>query len=432
MALSRASLFRILKVCKASKLKALQGLDNITASGMSAIETMLKSVSKMEAFGLSGQKAKDLTDLLHIVNQFLKYEYKSHLNQLDSCGDHCTTFALSDTSNNKFASSCNHSHDVICDKCSMVSTLVDLVRKEVSMLQIPSTILEEINYEIDSAESNVLDWKKHQLRTIHQDLSKKSILDNLASNQAFIIMDWAMKFLPFQFRETQSDFFGKRGISWHVSCVITRSEDLELDLQCYIHILENGTQGWYSVANILTNLLVQLKESKPELEYAFLKSDNAACYHCTNLISFIQINNAKFPIHVLEYNFSEAQSGKDLCDSKTGSARLQVYKYANEGHNVINPRDLKTALDSHGGLKGLQVCVASIDQSLEPKTRVKIQGVSSLNNFVFKESGLTARKAYQIGKGQIIANTCMEDPNLSLENVYRVKVILHSVHLWFI
>ena len=42
------------------------------------------------------------------------------------------------------------------------------------------------------------------------------------------------------------------------------------------------------------------------------------------------------------------------------------------------------------------------------------------------------RKAYQIGKGQIIANTCMEDPNLSLENVYRVKVILHSVHLWFI
>ena len=174
---------------------------------------MLKSISKMETFGLSGQKAKDLTDLLHIVNivnQFLKYEYKSHLNQLDSCGDHCTTFALKDTSNNKFVSSFNHSHDVICDKCSMVSTFVDLVRKEVSSLQIPSTILEEINYEIDSAESNVLDWKKHQLRTIHQDLSKKSILYNLASNQAFVIKDWAMKFLPFQFRETQSDFFLER------------------------------------------------------------------------------------------------------------------------------------------------------------------------------------------------------------------------------
>ena len=63
-ALSRASLFRILKVCKASKLKVLQGLDNLTAPGLSAIETMLKSVSKMETFGLSGQ---DLTDLLHIV-----------------------------------------------------------------------------------------------------------------------------------------------------------------------------------------------------------------------------------------------------------------------------------------------------------------------------------------------------------------------------
>ena len=142
------------------KTESTSGLDNLTAPGLSAIETMLKSVSKMETFGLSGQKAKDLTDLLHIVNivnQFLKYEYKSHLNQLDSCGDHCTTFALKDTSNNKFVSSFNHSHDVICDKCSMVSTFVDLVRKEVSSLQITCTILEEINYEIDSAESNVLD-----------------------------------------------------------------------------------------------------------------------------------------------------------------------------------------------------------------------------------------------------------------------------------
>ena len=153
----------------------------------------------------------------------------------------------------------------------------------------------------------------------------------------------------------------------------------------------------------------------------FLKSDNAACYHCTNLLSFIQINNNQFPIRILEFNFSEAQSGKDLCDSKTGSARLQAYKYANEGHNIINPKDLKTALDSHGGMKGLQVCIASIDQSLEPKTRVKIQGVSSLN-FIFAEKSLSARKAYQIGKGQVITNACMEDPNLSLENVYRVQV----------
>ena len=90
-ALSRASLFRILHVCKASKLKALQGLDNISASGMSAIESLLKLVPKLETFGLNKHKSKHLTDLLHSINQFLKYEYKSHLNRLDGCGDHCTT-----------------------------------------------------------------------------------------------------------------------------------------------------------------------------------------------------------------------------------------------------------------------------------------------------------------------------------------------------
>ena len=93
----------------------------------------------------------------------------------------------------------------------MVDSVVDLVRGELSTLKIPETIEEEFIYELDSAETNIVDWKKHLLRTKHQDFAKKNILHNLTSNQALIIMDWAMKFLPFQFRETQSDFFWKTG-----------------------------------------------------------------------------------------------------------------------------------------------------------------------------------------------------------------------------
>ena len=124
-------------------------------------------------------------------------------------------------------------------------------------------------------------------------------------------MDWAMKYLPFQFRETQSDFFGKRGVSWHVTCPVTKScdEDGELGLQSYIHILENGSQGWFSIANILLHLFDHLQTSKPELKEVFLKSDNAACYHCSNLLGFIHQNKSAFPIRELQYNFSDPQSG---------------------------------------------------------------------------------------------------------------------------
>ena len=53
------------------------------------------------------------------------------------------------------------------------------------------------------------------------------------------------------------------------------------------------------------------------------------------MITFIQQNNANFPIRVAEYNFSEAQSGKDLCESKTGCCRLHILKHADEGHDIM-------------------------------------------------------------------------------------------------
>ena len=69
----------------------------------------------------------------------------------------------------------------------MVDTVVDLIRQEVLRLQIPDTIRDEFDYDLDSAECCILDWKKH-LRTIHQDQAKKDILEKLTCNQAFIIM----------------------------------------------------------------------------------------------------------------------------------------------------------------------------------------------------------------------------------------------------
>lgn len=141
-------------------------------------------------------------------------------------------------------------------------------------------------------------------------------------------MDWAKKFLPVQCRETQSEFLGKKGLSWHISCSVTRSASSdELDLNCYSHILDDGTQGWISIANILLHWLDQLKCKNQSLKEIYLKSDNAACYHCVNLLSFIQQNNSTFPIRIKEYSFSEGQSWKDLCDTKIGSSRLHIYKY---------------------------------------------------------------------------------------------------------
>ena len=46
----------------------------------------------------------------------------------------------------------------------------------------------------------------------------------LDASSQLVVMDWAMKFLQLRYREKQSDWYGKRRLSWHVSSVVSRDE----------------------------------------------------------------------------------------------------------------------------------------------------------------------------------------------------------------
>ncbi|VDI78538.1 Hypothetical predicted protein, partial [Mytilus galloprovincialis] len=315
--------------CAASQKKNMHGLDNITSEGMRAIDILLKIVSKLEMFGLSSECVVKLKSLLDHVNQHLKFEMKGHVENKSKCAEHCSTYSLSDPTSKCFSDKCDHDHDQSCDDCSTtgISTL------------------------------NLATWKAHCIRTVHQEQARRDVLLQLKSHQCLIVMDWAMKFLPIKHRETQADFYGKKGIGWHISSVITTSQILDespatptdkFDVQTFVHILQLGTQGWFSVAHILTDLLNQLSV-RTTVNEVFLKSDNAGCYHCAPLLSFIQHLNSYSPIKVLQYNFSEAQSGKDICDAKTAHCKMHMIRYSGEGHDIVTPQDMRAALHANGG-----------------------------------------------------------------------------------
>ena len=88
---------------------------------------------------------------------------------------------------------------------------------------------EELEHDISNAIDKIERWKAHILRAVHQDVAKDDILTNMTPEQALIIMDWAMKFLPLKYRETQGKWFGKKGLSWHVTAVIRKpKKDFEV------------------------------------------------------------------------------------------------------------------------------------------------------------------------------------------------------------
>ena len=90
-----------------------------------------------------------------------------------------------------------------------------------------------------------------------------------------------MKYLPRRFRESQCDWFAKRGISWHITVVLTRPcQSGPLKKQTIVHVFQSCPQDSVAVTAILRDVLVTLKEQRPELEKVYCKQDNAGCYHC--------------------------------------------------------------------------------------------------------------------------------------------------------
>ena len=89
----------------------------------------------------------------------------------------------------------------------------------------------DLEFDIKKSSDRVLQWKAHVLRAINQERAKSKILDNLEKHQYLIVVGWAMKWLLKRFRETQSEWFGKKGISWHVSACITRTENTDMEFE---------------------------------------------------------------------------------------------------------------------------------------------------------------------------------------------------------
>ena len=86
---------------------------------------------------------------------------------------------------------------------------------------------------MEKAAERILQWKAHIVRAINQEKNKIDVLDNLTEEQVLVVMDWTMKWLPQSHRETQKEWFGKKGISWHVSACITKVEKDETEFQVF-------------------------------------------------------------------------------------------------------------------------------------------------------------------------------------------------------
>ena len=153
--------------------------------------------------------------------------------------------------------------------------------------------------------------------------------------------------------------------------------------------------------SILENLLSTVKTSNPGIKKAYLRSDEAGCYHNSKLVSSFRELGCLQDVEVLRYDHSEPQSGKDMCDRILCPMKSSIRRYCNEGHDVVSAQDMHTALKERP-VKGTTATVCIIKEQHITLEINRIPNFSNLHNFEFSQEGLRIWKAFNVGPGKFI------------------------------
>lgn len=325
-----------------------------------------------------------------------------HVSESSKVPDHCRCFALSDAKCPEYQGECSHTQDGVCDRCSLVEVSIREVEDTLKVIVADSDEMDELTFNTEQAKRSISAWKAHLLRAVNQDEARVNVMEKLDENSVFLVQDWAMKFLPRKYRESQSDWFAKRGIPWHITVALRQRPNQQLETTTFVHIFQTCSQDSDAVLGIMADVLTKLKIGMPSLESVFYRQDNAGCYHCASTIVGAKVVGDKAGVTLKRMDFSDPQGGKGACDRKAATIKSHMHIYLNEGNDIENAVQMKAAIESSGGVPGVVVTLAEMPES-QAKKAVTLEGVSFVNNIQYESNCLRVWRAYDIGPGKIIS-----------------------------
>ena len=192
----------------------------MAAEGSDSFDTLLSILNFL--ISKSPELKESLSRIIENLiagKRYLKGEYKANCASAtgSEVADHCRFFALSDPKMEEYRHDCDHTHEKRCTDCESLKTALSEALEIVNAAaNLNKKEKDNFVYDLNEAIIIINTWKAHILTVIHQETQKTDILENLNSNTAFIIVDFAMKFLSRRYRESMAKWFGKAGHGMHV------------------------------------------------------------------------------------------------------------------------------------------------------------------------------------------------------------------------
>lgn len=273
------------------------------------------------------------------------------------CPLHCRSFALG------MRPSDGTRVDGVCADCNAIIGVYSELKEIASTIDEPEQRKMYMDAVAELAGST-FQYMGHLLRTAHQTAAIKAIVDGLGPDCAHIIIDFKMKWLPLEFREKQTSFFGKRGNSWHGVAVLIR-RDGQIHVYYVDQIIDNDDkQDAFAVASCIEAVLLDLKLKFPDIKSVSLQSDNANCYASNVDVGMVFALGIKHGLPIVRYINNEAGEGKDLVDQHFGVCGRLLRMFVASGKDCATPEQIIEGLRWREGLHNSYCYLVTLDEKL--------------------------------------------------------------------
>jgi len=245
------------------------------------------------------------------LRRYIRREYSKELEVTaggiavhNSCISHCIRHAFGD---------CDLNHPVTCSKCESIFGFFE---------ELKAAISEEHSETLDEYQQKLIAWMAHHARKTYLNIHVRTNLEELDEEGAVLIVDYKMRILPQSARETKTEFFGKRGWSFHSVLIYTKNmEQNQLNIQVFDHWSNDTCQdAWFTASSLHT--VIETMNPKPK--WITIMSDNGMHYHCTELMLIIGQWKEWYDIIPRKWIFLEAGEAKTAIDSHHAQVHLAI------------------------------------------------------------------------------------------------------------
>ena len=350
--LGRSSFYSAMKEITSGQQKNVRAIDYFVGELAHANRERLERLTRDHL----GTEAQRLIAEMRAVFQYVKTSYPKRLRS-SACPSHDVRFALG-------VGDDPGQQPVIDTQSAAIFAWFGKLRVQLPAAHRPL---------VDHAVEKVVILMGHAVRqNVQQDAIRKA-KEALKTHRhrCIVLADYKMKIDPSQHRETSTEHYAKRGISYHGVAVCYLNAEGEFTLRYFDTVVEgDARQDIGATLAIMEEVLRRIRAVLPDniTEFCF-QSDNARNYQnlALPLVLPLLASACDFFLHRILH--SESQDGKCIVDAHFQKVNRQIEKYINEGvgwteamRKACTADQICSAIAHGGGIPATDIVVLQLDR----------------------------------------------------------------------